>query len=100
MNNLRGSNRLTWLTVLSWFISLPTTAQLARPLTVYAFLSTECPISQQYVRQLTKLQRQDGPLGIRFMAWFPLRTDSPRMIRRFQTEYALSLAGSPIPGDG
>lgn len=66
--------------------------------TVHVFLSTECPISQQYVRQLTHLQQQYGPLGVRFIAWFPLRTDSPRTIRQFQTEYALSLAGKPDSG--
>ncbi|GAB3641476.1 thioredoxin domain-containing protein [Spirosoma arcticum] len=67
-------------------------------LTVHVFLSTECPISQQYTRQLTDLQRQYDSSGVRFQAWFPLRTDSPRTIRRFQTEYRLSLAGKPDPG--
>ena len=66
--------------------------------TVHVFLSTECPISQQYVRQLSDLQRHYGPLGIRFVAWFPLRTDSPRIIRRFQTDYGLSFAGKPDAG--
>jgi peroxiredoxin len=64
-------------------------------LTVHVFLSTECPISQQYARQLTDLQRRYEPLGIRFVAWFPLRTDSPRTIRQFQTEYKLLFAGKP-----
>lgn len=64
-------------------------------LTVHIFLSTECPISQQYARELTGLQRQYSPLGVRFIAWFPLRTDSPRAIRQFQTEYSLSFAGKP-----
>lgn len=64
-------------------------------LTVHVFLSTECPISQQYVRQLTDLQRQYGPSGIRFVAWFPLRTDSPTTIRRFRAEYGLSFGGKP-----
>lgn len=67
-------------------------------LTVHVFLSTECPISQQYVRELTGLQRQYSRLGIRFIAWFPLRTDTPRAIRQFQTEYTLSFAGKPDSG--
>ena len=77
-----------------------TTSHPTRPssITVHIFLSTECPISQQYVRQLTELQRRYKPSGIHFMAWFPLRTDSPRIIRQFQTEYKLSFAGKPDPG--
>ena len=66
--------------------------------TVHVFLSTECPISQQYVRQLSDLQRHYEPLSVRFVAWFPLRTDSPRVIRRFQTEYSLPFAGKPDAG--
>ena len=66
-------------------------------LTVHVFLSTECPISQQYVRQLTDLHRRYKPLGIRFVAWFPLHTDSPRAIRQFQKEYSLSFTGKPDP---
>jgi len=66
-------------------------------LTVHVFLSTECPISQQYVRKLTDLYRRYEPLGIRFVAWFPLRTDSRRTIRQFQKEYMLSFTGKPDP---
>ena len=65
---------------------------------VYVFLSTECPVSQQYTRQLTTLQQHYAPVGIQFIAWFPLRTDSPRAIRRFQKEYKLSFAGKPDSG--
>ena len=32
------------------------------------------------------------------MAWFPLRTDSPRVIRQFQIDYNLSFAGKPDSG--
>lgn len=67
-------------------------------LTVHVFLNTECPISQQYVRVLTDLQRHYEPQGVQFVAWFPLRTDSPPVIRRFRTEYALSFTGKPDPG--
>ena len=66
--------------------------------TVHVFLSTECPISQQYVRQLTNFQSHYETSRIRFVAWFPLRTDSPRVIRQFQSEYKLSFAGKPDSG--
>ena len=68
----------------------------AKPkLTVYVFLSTECPISQQYVRALEDLHLRFRASGVQFVAMFPLRTDSPRLIRRFQTEYHLSFACRP-----
>ena len=96
MNNLRGSNRLMWLTLLTWF-AMPATAQPARSLTVYAFLSTECPISQQYVRRLAELHQRYGPSGVRFVALFTLRTDTPLRIRAFRSQYGLPFAGQPDP---
>lgn len=67
-------------------------------LTVYAFLSTECPISQQYTRQLSTLCERFKPLGVRFVAVFPLRTDSPAVIERFRTEFNLPFPGQPDTG--
>ena len=67
-------------------------------LTVYVFLNTECPVSQQYIQQLTNLQQHYAELGVQFIAWFPLRTDSPRAIRQFQKEYKLLVTGKPDPG--
>ncbi len=66
--------------------------------TVYVFLSTECPISQQYSRQLAMLHRQFGPLGIRFVAWFPFGTDTPARIKAFRADYSLPFAGKPDRG--
>ena len=65
--------------------------------TVHVFLSTECPISQQYVRELATLQRQFAPKGVLFRAWFPLRTDTPKAIIRFQKTYRLTFSGTPDP---
>lgn len=93
-----GRCQVIVLIVMPLLMSRATSQSVQQPrLTVHVFLSTECPISQQYVRVLTKLQRYYSPLGIQFVAWFPLRTDSPRTIRRFQTEYALSFVGKPDP---
>lgn len=94
MNTLFLSGWLLWLAV----CPARTSAQSVRPLTVHVFLSTECPVSQQYVRRLTDLQRHYKTLGVRFIAWFPLRTDNARTIRRFQSEYVLSFAGKPDDG--
>ena len=57
--------------------------------TVFVFLSTECPISQQYIRRLTELHHDFSGQGIGFVAVFPLRTDDYKTIGRFKTDYAL-----------
>lgn len=94
-----GLYQMIVVSVLSVCVSRVISQPVPQPrFTVYVFLSTECPISQQYVRTLTNLQQHYEPQGVQFIAWFSLRTDSPPVIRRFQTEYALSFAGKPDPG--
>lgn len=61
---------------------------------VYVFLSTECPISQQYARRLSALHRQYAT-EVRIVALFPLKTDSPRLIRQFRNDYGLTIEGKP-----
>ena len=63
-------------------------------LTVYVFLNTECPISQQYVRTLSTLHKQYA-VNATFVALFPSKTDSPRLVQQFRNEYGLSFAGKP-----
>gem|GEM_PF-7028454 len=43
---------------------------------VYVFLNTECPISQQYARRLSVLSHQYAS-SVRFVALFPSKTDTP-----------------------
>ena len=64
-------------------------------LTVYVFLNTECPISQQYTRRLAELHREFSPSGVRFLALFPLRTDTPAVINQFRAYHTLPFAGRP-----
>lgn len=61
---------------------------------VYVFLSTECPISQQYARRVSALHRQYAT-EVRFVALFPSKTDSPRLIRQFRNDYGLTIGGKP-----
>lgn len=61
-------------------------------ITVYVFLNTECPVSQQYARRLSTLHRQYAS-AVRFVAVFPLKTDSRQRIRTFSNEYGLSFDG-------
>lgn len=63
-------------------------------LTVYVFLNTECPISQQYVRVLSALHNQYAA-NVTFVALFPAKTDSPQLIRQFSNDYGLYFAGKP-----
>ncbi|RYC69016.1 MULTISPECIES: thioredoxin domain-containing protein [Spirosoma] len=87
--------------LLVWVLGLTAPARCiaaAGPITVYVFLNTECPISQQYARRLTTLHRQYDRAAVRFVALFPLRTDSPGLIRHFCATYHLSLEARPDPG--
>lgn len=68
-----------------------------KPLTVYVFLNTECPISQQYARRLSALSRQYA-LSVRFVALFPSKTDTPRLIQAFGKDYGLTFPGKPDVG--
>jgi hypothetical protein len=56
---------------------------------VTVFLSTECPISQRYVKRLGELHNQFSRQGVIFAAYFPLRTDDSHAIARFRREYPL-----------
>jgi peroxiredoxin len=67
-------------------------------LTVYVFLSTECPISQQYSRFLEELHQLFKASGVRFVSMFPLSTDSPARINQFRSEYGITFAGRPDRG--
>lgn len=80
--------RLFLLTV---FFAILTNLRPAPPVraTVFVFLSTECPISQQYARRLVELHHEFSEKGVSFVAVFPLRTDDYETIGRFKTEYAL-----------
>ncbi|MCY7360414.1 MAG: redoxin domain-containing protein [Rudanella sp.] len=56
---------------------------------VTLFLSTECPISQQYTRRLRELHKEFSGQGVQFAAYFPLSTDNKLAINQFQRDYPL-----------
>lgn len=74
---------------------LAVSAFLPARLTVHVFLNTECPISQQYTRRLNELYRQFTPQGVKFIAYYPLKTDNRQAIKKFQQEYAFEIPGLP-----
>lgn len=61
------------------------------------FLSTECPISQQYTRRLSALQKEFSVQHIDFVAYFPLSTDDSRTLARFRRDYPLPFPTKPDP---
>jgi hypothetical protein len=61
------------------------------------FLSTECPISQQYTRRLSELHREFSTKNIVFTAYFPLKTDDSRALTRFRCDYPLPFPTKPDP---
>ncbi len=84
---------LFWFTTASYSVNFANT-YAPKPLTVYVFLNTECPISQQYVRRLSALSRQYAS-SVRFVALFPSKTDTPPLIQAFGKEYGLTFPGRP-----
>lgn len=67
------------------------------PARVSVFLSTECPISQQYTRRLREIYEEFAPKRLEFVAYFPLRTDDYRALGRFRREYPLPFPTQPDP---
>ena len=94
MRRYKRENRIGIFTIYLFVLFMASGATPPR-LTVYTFLNTECPISQRYVRTLVALQQQYAPSNIQFVAMFPLRSDSPQIIKRFRADYKLSFSGHP-----
>ncbi|WP_338874870.1 redoxin domain-containing protein [Spirosoma sp. SC4-14] len=89
---------LDWVLILLLILCLSghqSVSAARKTLTVYVFLNTECPISQQYVVRLAEVYQHFSHSDVRFIAVFPLRTDTPAAIQRFRVEYKLPFAGKP-----
>jgi hypothetical protein len=55
---------------------------------VLAFVTTECPISNQYAPELQRLAEQFGARGVHFWLVYPSRLDSVQRIVAHQREFA------------
>ncbi|GAB2524333.1 redoxin domain-containing protein [Spirosoma aerophilum] len=94
--SINQHNPLRNLFALACLLLLFVQSKPATPrLTVYAFLSTECPISQQYSQTLEDLHQRFRVSGVQFVAVFPLSTDSRARIRQFRSAYRITFAGRP-----
>lgn len=70
--------------------ALPTTQPLASPghaLTAFVFLSTECPLSQNYTRQLDELRSAYDATALDMVGVFPLSDDDEARVRAFCEKY-------------
>lgn len=54
--------------------------------TAVVFLSTVCPISQEYERRLSALHETFAPLGVQFVFVYSNRNETPAGIRRYASE--------------
>jgi hypothetical protein len=59
--------------------------------TVLAFVTSECPISNQYMPELARIAQQLEPQRVRFWLVYPNRSDSAAKIRAHVADFAGSL---------
>lgn len=59
--------------------------------TVLAFVTTQCPISNQYAPLLQALAHADGMAAVHFWLVYPSRLDTPQRIHAHRREFGLDL---------
>ena len=57
---------------------------------VLVFAATDCPISNRYVPEVTRLSRHFAPQGVRFWWVFPNPGDTPATVAGHIREYAIA----------
>lgn len=68
---------------------LPKTAKDSIPLTVYFFLATSCPISQQYTSEIKRLNQLYSKKSVNFYLVFPSK--NKKAVKNFLTTYGLNM---------
>jgi hypothetical protein len=61
------------------------------PATVLAFVTSECPISNQYLPELQRIERAVAAQGVRFWLVYPSQADTLPKIRAHVAAYGTSL---------
>lgn len=69
---------------------LPSTAKDSTPLNVYFFLTTSCPISQQYTSEIKRLNQLYSKKYVNFWLVFPSK--NKKAVKNFMTTYGLNMA--------
>jgi Redoxin len=54
---------------------------------VLFFAATDCPISNRYIPEMKRLDREFSDSGVRFWWVYPNPTDTPDVVRRHQKQY-------------
>ena len=71
------------------FSSQKTFSESSPSLTVFVFLDTECPLSQNYTLQLREIQAKFAEEEVQFVAVFPAQDDRKQQIKAFIKKYQL-----------
>jgi len=67
--------------------------QLAGPgihIVVLFFAASDCPISNRYVPEITRLTREFGPQGVRFWWVYPNADDTAKVVADHNRDYSIS----------
>ncbi len=56
---------------------------------VLIFAASDCPISNRYVPEIARLNREFSPQGVRFWWVFPNATDTAEVVRQHNVEFAI-----------
>jgi hypothetical protein len=64
---------------------------------VFFFVSTECPVSNRYAPEYRRLQEQFASRGVRFWLVYPNADETPDAIRRHLKEFALPIGALRDP---
>jgi hypothetical protein len=56
---------------------------------VLIFAATDCPISNRYVPEIARLNREFSPQGVRFWWVFPNSTDTAEVVRQHNMNFAI-----------
>lgn len=86
---------ITWFGASTFSFAQQLKQKNAARVQVNVFLSTECPISQQYIPRLRELYQEFSGQNISFTAYFPLKTDDTKAIGQFRRDYSLPFPTKP-----
>jgi hypothetical protein len=56
---------------------------------VLFFLASDCPISNRYIPEIERLDREFAPMGVAFWWVYPNPTDTPEIVRQHQQQFGL-----------
>lgn len=64
---------------------------------VFIFLRTDCPVSNRYAPEISRIEKKFGPRGVRFLLVYPDPDETPATIRNHLKEYSYTIAAARDP---